>query len=401
MSELTARRDRRRPMSAVLLIAGLLGASVLSLAGCAGHRSDRDDEDNANYVERPVEQIYDDAFQKLQMKRYTEAAKGFELVEQQHPYSIWARRAELMAAFSYYEANKYDDADDALDRFISLHPGSEEAPYAYYLKAICYYEQISDVGRDQETTLQALDALQEVVRRFPDTEYARDAQLKVDLTRDHLAGKEMYVGRYYLDHGQYVAAIGRFKNVIETYQTTSHVPEALERLTEAYYALGLDDEAQASAAVLGYNFPDSPWYKDAYALLVERHLTKTNPTPIQQASIRRLAKPSPTVSQAQPPSLVPPAGQQEPSAAPGPAQPAQAPNSQTSTPAPGAGTPPTPQVNVSSQTQPSPNAEPAPQAATVETAEGQPGTRPPIPFLSNQDLRDTWSRRLWRSLFGS
>jgi outer membrane protein assembly factor BamD len=182
-----------------------------------------------------------------------------------------------MAAFSHYQALEYDDAIIALDRFIQLHPGSELTPYAYYLKALSYYEQITDVRRDQRITELALSALGEVVRRFPDTPYARDASLKIDLTNDHLAGKEMEIGRYYLGQGHYNAAIGRFRTVVERYQTTSHVPEALHRLTEAYLALGIVDEAKAAAAVLGHNFPGSEWYIDSYALLVDANVRPERP----------------------------------------------------------------------------------------------------------------------------
>lgn len=172
-----------------------------------------------------------------------------------------------MAAYSYYQRNQYSEAVSAIDRFLQLHPGNKDAPYAYYLKAICYYEQITDVGRDQKITQQAMGALEEVVRRYPSTGYARDARLKIDLARDHLAGKEMNIGRYYLNQGLYIAAINRFRAVIEQYQTTTHVPEALHRLAEAYMALGVLDEAQNVAAVLGYNYPGSEWYVDTYSLL--------------------------------------------------------------------------------------------------------------------------------------
>jgi len=173
----------------------------------------------------------------------------------------------LMSAFSYYSDGQYDDAILAVDRFIQLHPGNRDVAYAYYLKALSYYEQITDVGRDQRNTEQALLALNEVIRRFPDSGYARDSRLKLDLTRDHLAGKEMEVGRYYLNRSNYLAAINRFKTVIEDYQTTTHVPEALHRLSEAYTALGIEPEAQANAAVLGHNFPGSDWYIDSYELV--------------------------------------------------------------------------------------------------------------------------------------
>jgi outer membrane protein assembly factor BamD len=227
---------------------------------------------NKDYRERDVYSLYSEAMGFLDAKQYRYAAAGFDEVERQHPYSEWARRGELMSAYSYYMANKYDDSVLAAERFISLHPGHKDAVYAYYLTAICYYEQISDVGRDQKLTEQALNALQEVVRRFPDSDYAKDAKLKIDLTEDHLAGKEMEIGRFYEKSGEYLAAIRRFRTVIDKYQSTSHVPEALHRLVEANLALGLKDEAQQVAAVLGYNYPNSEWYKYSYALLEQKKL---------------------------------------------------------------------------------------------------------------------------------
>jgi outer membrane protein assembly factor BamD len=243
-------------------------ATVLLLpliGGCAN-------KDKDTYVERPPEDLYNQALSEMAAGDNQKAAKTFDEVDRQHPYSSWATQAQLMSAYAYYTDNKYDDAINALDRFIQLHPGNPDAAYAYYLKGLCYYEQIVDVGRDQKTTELALSTLQEVVTRFPNTAYARDARLKVDLARDHLAGKEMEIGRYYLQRGQYLAAINRFRRVIEQYQTTTHVPEALERLTECYLALGVHDEAQAAAAVLGYNFPGSEWYQDSYNLLAENNL---------------------------------------------------------------------------------------------------------------------------------
>ena len=195
------------------------------------------------------------------------ASKQFDEVERQHPYSVWATKAQLMAAYTHYQNSKYDDAIIAADRFIQLHPGNRDVAYAYYLKALSYYEQITDVSRDQRVTERATKALEEVVRRFPDSQYGRDSKLKLDLTRDHLAGKEMEIGRYYLRQGQYLAAINRFRRVVENYQTTTHIPEALHRLTESYLALGVVEEAKQTAAVLGYNYPGSEWYTDSYALL--------------------------------------------------------------------------------------------------------------------------------------
>ena len=243
-----------------------LALPALVLAGCAG------DEDEIAYVERPAESIYDEALVglvELADNDFTNAAVLFDEVERQHPYSQWATRAQLMAAFAHYEAANYEDAILALDRFLALHPGNENSAYAYYLRALCYYERITDVERDQRITEEARDALQEVVRRFPNTDYARDAALKLDLTRDQLAGKEMSIGRWYLRQGHYNAAINRFRAVVERYETTTHVPEALHRLTEAYMAIGLPEEARANAAVLGYNYPGTEWYRDSYALLVD------------------------------------------------------------------------------------------------------------------------------------
>jgi len=219
------------------------------------------------YVERPVNEIYNDALNVLQDGAYADAAIMFDEVERQHPYSSWATKAQLMSAYSYYQDDSYDSAVVALDRFIQLHPSNEDVPYAYYLKALCYYEQISNISRDQKMTKLALSTLDELVKRFPGSKYAKDAKLKLDLTRDHLAGKEMEIGRYYLTQRQYLASINRFKTVIDNYQSTTHVPEALHRLAESYVALGLTQEAQKVAAVLGHNFPGNQWYADAYALV--------------------------------------------------------------------------------------------------------------------------------------
>jgi outer membrane protein assembly factor BamD len=264
-------RTQTRALTALVPV--LLSASLL--AGCAWFddvTGGGDDKKDAEYVERPVEQIYDDAWKKIDDHDWTAAAKQFDEVERQHPYSVWARRAMLMSAYCYYEANKYTDAIDAADQYIQLHPGSHEIAYAFYLKAISLYEQITDVGRDQSNTEQALTALEDVVQRFPNTAYARDAGLKIDLTLDHLAGKEMAVGRYYLTRGDYIGAINRFRVVVERYQRTPQITEALERLTEAYYALGIYNEAKTAAAVLGANYPGSPWYKDSYDLLVSHKM---------------------------------------------------------------------------------------------------------------------------------
>ncbi len=243
----------------------LAGCDTLSgLMGGGGDAAPKE----AEYVERPVEQIYNDAWKLVRSRAWADAAKQFDEVERQHPYSVWARRAILMSAFCYYQGKKYSDAISTADRYISLHPGSKEVAYAFYLKAISSYEQITDVGRDQSQTDAAMTALQDVVQRFPESEYARDASLKIDLALDHLAGKEMNIGRYYLRQGNYVGAINRFRTVVERYQKTEQIAEALERLTEAYYALGIYNEAKTAAAVLGANYPGSEWYQSAYNLLM-------------------------------------------------------------------------------------------------------------------------------------
>ena len=228
------------------------------------------------YVERPAETIYSQALDQMERGQYSLAADIFDEVERQHPYSEWARRSMLMASFANYQANSYEEAISDAERFISLHPGNRSAPYAYYLIAISHFERIMDVGRDQRMTAQAMEALQQVVRRYPQSRYAQDARLKIDMTRDHLAGKEMDIGRWYLRRGYHLAAINRFRNVVQEYQTTSHTPEALHRLVEAYVALGIDTEASEVAAVLGYNFPRNRWYEDSYRLLTREGIAIPN-----------------------------------------------------------------------------------------------------------------------------
>ena len=246
----------------------LAACLATALSACGGTQSVE-----PLYVERPVNVIYNSAHEELLRGNYILASQEFDEVERQHPYSIWARRALVMSAFTYYLQNKYDEAIATGQRFLALYPGNAQAPYIYYLMAMSQYERISDVQRDQRTTELAQLALSEIIRRYPDTPYAADAVLKLDLTRDNLAGKEMAVGRFYLNKGDYAAAAGRFRNVIENYATTSHTPEALHRITEAYLHLGVVNEAQNAAAVLGYNFPDSPWYRDSYRILRQRDLT--------------------------------------------------------------------------------------------------------------------------------
>jgi outer membrane protein assembly factor BamD len=234
------------------------------LAACAGGGGVKQD---TRYVARDVNTLYRAAQDRLDRGQYGLAAALFDEVERQHPYSPWARRAQLMSSFSYYMDREYTPAIEAAQRFLAIHPGNKDAPYALYLIAIDHYEQIQDVTRDQKTTQQALDALGELIRRYPNTRYAADAQVKVDLVRDHLAGKEMEIGRFYQRRANWLAATIRFRKVIDEYDTTSHTPEALMRLTESYLALGIPVEAKKAAAVLGANYPGSKWYEKAYRLL--------------------------------------------------------------------------------------------------------------------------------------
>ncbi len=240
-------------------------ALVLFVAACA--------EDGGEvYSARSVERLYNLGVDTLRLENYKAAVEAFDEVERQHPYSVWATKAQLMSAYASYKRDDYDEAIIGVERFIELHPGSRDAAYAYYLKGVSYYEQISDVHRDQKMTELAREALEDVIRRYPDTKYGRDARAKLDLVHDQLAGKEMAVGRYYQKRREYLSAINRFRKVLRDFQTTTHVPEALLRLTESYLSLGITDEAQMAAAVLGHNFPGSEWYLNSYALLEQRDL---------------------------------------------------------------------------------------------------------------------------------
>jgi len=240
----------------------------VSLGGCSSLFPEPPDEFTISEV--PAEQRYNEALTLMKKEEYDEAMKRFEDVDRQHPYSEWARKAMLMMAYLNYSQGKYDETIAASKRYLALHPGSADAAYAQFLMASSYYDQIPDISRDQGRTQRAIEALEEVVRKYPDTEYAVSAKKKIEVARDQLAGKEMMVGRYYLEQRNYAGAINRFKVVVTRYQTTRHVEEALYRLTEAYMALGVVGEAQTSAAVLGYNFPESSWYKDAYKLVQSR-----------------------------------------------------------------------------------------------------------------------------------
>jgi outer membrane protein assembly factor BamD len=250
--------------SAMLIAACAL---VLPAGACAGKKMKGD----TTYVARDVNTLYGLAKERLDRQDYEQSAKLFDEVERQHPYSVWSRRAQLMSAFSYYMARKYPEAVSSAQRFLTIHPGNEHAGYASYLIAMSYYQQIADVTRDQKITQQAADAFNELIRRYPQSRYAADARLKLDLINDHLAGKEMEVGRYYQRSGKWLAAATRFRTVVDQYQTTSHTPEALERLVETYLNLGMPQEAQKAAAVLGRNYPGTKWYAHSYEL-IQKHV---------------------------------------------------------------------------------------------------------------------------------
>ena len=230
--------------------------------------SSSDDADLPDPTTQPPQTLYAHGVDAMNARNYTSAGKQFDQVETNYPYSTWAVNAQLMGGYAQYLQGHYPDAISTLDRFIQLHPSHRDIAYAYYLRALSYYEQIADVERDQKATQQAIGALQEVVNRFPGSSYARDAALKIDLGRDHLAGHEMLVGRFYQDQHLYVAALGRFQRVVDDFQTTNHVAEALHRLTEIYLVLGLPNEAKRTAAVLAHNYPGSEWYSDSYNQLL-------------------------------------------------------------------------------------------------------------------------------------
>jgi outer membrane protein assembly factor BamD len=269
------------------LILATVAASALTVSAC-GTRPERP---RLAYEERPVEALYNTGYQRMQRNRWADAIDYFQEVERQHPYSEWSRRAILMQIYAYYQNNNYAEAIAASDRFIQLFPGNPSAPYAFYMKALCNFEQITDVGRDQGYAQAALDGLKDVQRRYPGTSYASDAGIKIDMVNDQLAGKEMAIGRYYQRAGQPLAAINRYKAVIdnEAYQRTSHTPEALFRLVEVNLELGLKDEATRNGAVLGFNYPGSAWYTEAYALLSEEGRTpEVAPTAARESWLRRL-----------------------------------------------------------------------------------------------------------------
>jgi outer membrane protein assembly factor BamD len=276
-SPTTGLRSIAAPIAVVLvslLLGGCSAGSLLndmwngdSSSGGSAAKGSAMAPDMGQADEQSVAALYNEGLSNLQSGAYSKAQKNFAEVERQHPYSKWATKAILMQAFAAYQRNSYDDAINAAERFIQLHPGHKDTPYAYYLRAISSYEQISDVRRDQSRTQKAVEALDEVAERFPDSPYAADARQKAVVARDQLAAKEMEVGRFYMQKGSYLAGINRFKKVVTDYQTSSQTPEALYRLAEGYMALGIVSEAQTAAAVLGHNYPNSEWYRDAYALV--------------------------------------------------------------------------------------------------------------------------------------
>ncbi|NDV85539.1 outer membrane protein assembly factor BamD [Aurantimonas aggregata] len=272
MSNPQTSRAVPRSRKATLGLATVLGLAFGGLSGCmSSGGSDVDALALAAQTE-PPDVLYNQGLANLEGGRLSEASAKFEAIDRQHPYSEWARKALVMGAFASYRSGNYEEAITSARRYLSLYPGSEDAAYAQYIIGLAYYRQIPDVTRDQKESARAAAAMREVMERYPDSEYAEDARTKVRIARDQLAGKEMQVGRYYLERREYLAAINRFKNVVDVYPESRQVEEALARLTEAYYAMGLTSEAQASASVLGQNFPDSPWYRDTYQLLQTKGL---------------------------------------------------------------------------------------------------------------------------------
>jgi len=277
---------KSKPSRAVLIAA----VCAVALSACASKPKKKL---RLAYEERPVELLYATGADRLDRRQWNQAVDYFQEVERQHPYSEWSRRSILMQAYAHYESNDYNEAIADADRFIQLYPGNQTAAYAHYIKAICYFEQIVDVNRDQAATGQALDSLRDVVQRYPATEYAHDARLKIDMVNDQLAGKEMTIGRWYLRQGDTLAGINRFKTVVDRYQTTSHTPEALYRLVEGYLTIGLLEEAKRNGAVLGYNYPGDPWYGSAYKLLTSKGLrpsVEPKRSRMMRAHMRRAAR---------------------------------------------------------------------------------------------------------------
>jgi len=263
---------RRTGLGTALRLLVILPLGV-SLAGCASLGNFSlgslwgDKKEDELLPDQPADLLYNEALTLLNKKEFEKAAKKFEEVDRQHPYSEWGRKSLLMSAYAYYEGQRHPETVVAAKRYLALHPGSPDAAYAQFLAASALFDEIPNIEHDQRRTETAMEALNEVIRKYPDTEYAISARRKIDVARDQLAAKEMVTGRYYLKNRNFSGAINRFKVVVTKYQNTRHVEEALARLTEAYMSLGIVNEAQTAAVVLGHNFPDSPWYKDAYALV--------------------------------------------------------------------------------------------------------------------------------------
>ena len=252
----------------------LVGACGLALAGCDTLASINPFDKSETYkpeivANLPAEEVYNDGLARVQKGDFDGAVKKFSSLDKQYPYTDWARKGLIMEAYANYEGGFYEESITASKRYLQSYPNTSDAAYAQYLMASSYYDQIPDITRDQEKSERAILSLQELVQRYPSSEYVADAKKKIQVASDQLAGKELEVGRFYLQKRNYAGAINRFRQVVSRYQTTRHVEEALERLTEAYMAMGIVGEAQTAAAVLGHNFPDSPWYKDAYALLTK------------------------------------------------------------------------------------------------------------------------------------
>ncbi|MBM3610045.1 MAG: outer membrane protein assembly factor BamD [Alphaproteobacteria bacterium] len=245
-----------------------LNLIVLSLGILTSCGSSKDEK----FEEKSPEDLYTRADKLLEKGENKKAAVAFEEVVRQHPYSKWATSAQIMAAYAYYKGQAFEDALANIDSFLQMHPGSEYVPYAYFLKGLCYYVQVSDTERDQSSTEQALSIFLELIKRFPTSAYSKDARFKIDLLRDYIAGKNMEVGRFYLSQKQYIAALNRFQNTVKNFEGTTHIPEALYRLVETYLILGIVPEAQRTARVLGHNYPDSSWYKEAYQLLENKQM---------------------------------------------------------------------------------------------------------------------------------
>ena len=286
----------------------LLMATALLLPGCSTLNAINPFSGGSSKPVQPItanvtpETLYNNGVDALHDGRYKLAVAEFDAIQQNYPYSPWVSNAQLMEGYGQYLDNNYADAVSQLERFLQLHPTSKDAAYAYYLRALCYYEQIADIHRDQQGTVEAMSALQDVVTRFPESAYARDARLKIDLCRDHLAGKEMLIGRYYEREHYYEAAINRYQRVVQDFQTTNHTAEALSRLVEVYLKLGLTDEARRTASVLAYNYPGSRWYQDSYKELRASHALAANMPPpgsskneavAPEPQDRNLAKPRP------------------------------------------------------------------------------------------------------------